>query len=321
MPQSVITMGDARAEDAPMTGLSLPVEVILARPVPRVPDEDALAGGCSYEAKLDGYRLVVVSRGRLETAVLQTRSGRTITHQFPEVAEAVRALPRGTVLDGELVIVRDGRLDFGALQQRGHLRRRITVQAEQAPASFIAFDMLARRGADIRQRPYRERRRFLLSLLEQQGPPPIQAIDATTSREEAELMVSALEHFGVEGVVAKGQTTAYRGAVRGWQKYRSAVPVDAAVIGVIGPVLRPRALMLALPGTSEPVVSAQLDQVMRARIGRAIAELPGKGPAMALGDVSYRSVPIGVTVEVMRGTTTRHARVVVTRLRDEPLAP
>lgn len=286
---------------------------MLARNAPTLPAEDALPGGCSYEAKLDGFRLLLFSQGRRAPALLQTRAGRLIGHQFPEIADAGRALPVGTVLDGELVIWHAGRLDFNALLRRGQERRRVAALSVAMPASFIAFDALAvrDRDGDIRPLPYVERRARLLRTLDGIQP-PIQAIDATTDRDAAAAMIPALLPLGVEGIVAKGQVSRYEGSHRGWLKHRAAVPVDAAVVGTFGPARRPRALLLAIEGEARPVISAPLDAALRAQVGRVVTDLPPTNPARAS---MYRPVAPGLAVEVMRGLTDRDARVVVMRMK------
>lgn len=292
--------------------LQPPIQVMLARNSPVLPAEDALPGGVSYEAKVDGWRLLLFSQGRAAPAILQTRAGRLITHQFPEIADAGTALVAGTVLDGELVMWSSGRLDFDALHRRGENPRRVAALAASQPASYVVFDLLALRGKDTRALTYRDRRERLLRVLEPLGP-PIQPIDATTSRERAAEFIDALLAVGVEGAVCKGLDTRYVGNRRGWLKHRAAVPIDAAVLGTLGPARRPRALLLQLPGEDRPVVSAPLTDEMRVLVGRIAAALPSPGgPAR-----SFRPLPVGLTVEVMRGLTERHARVVVMRLRTD----
>ena len=97
--------------------LAGPVAVQLAKPVREIPAAHALPGGCLYEPKWDGYRLVVVRSGA--STRLWSKQGRDLTDRFPDVvAAAVAQVPAGTVLDGEVVIWNGARLDFGLLQQR-----------------------------------------------------------------------------------------------------------------------------------------------------------------------------------------------------------
>ena len=106
---------------------------------------------------------------RLDGAVaLQSRQHKPLTAYFPEIAAAVAAqIPAGTVLDGELVIYRDGRCDFVALHHRLTHRPRRAV----AVASYVVFDVLAVAARDLRGLPYRKRRKRLRRLLADSGPP------------------------------------------------------------------------------------------------------------------------------------------------------
>lgn len=275
-----------------------PVVVMLSRPVTALPPAGALPGGEVFEPKFDGWRLVILT-GPVR---LQTRAGRDVTRSFPEIAEAAAALPARTVLDGELVVWSEGRVDFGALQSRGLGRPKLTP-----PASYAAFDVLALDGEDYRARPYLERRRALVDLLAPLGP-PLQPVPATTDRAEAARWLEDLRAAGIEGLVVKGQQQRYEPGRRGWMKLRHAAPQDAVVVGVSGPVSRLRAVVatgghLALSAPLSPAVRHQLSEAATAGTGR-------------LGDGTlYRPLVEPVPVEVERQTT-RHGAVVVTRVRE-----
>ena len=97
--------------------LAGPVAVSWPSRCATIPAAHALSGGCLYEPKWDGYRLVVV-RGAGSTRVW-SKQGRDLSDRFPDVVAAARAqVPAGTVLDGEVVIWNGSRLDFGLLQER-----------------------------------------------------------------------------------------------------------------------------------------------------------------------------------------------------------
>lgn len=106
-------------------------------------------------------------------AILQSRQQRSLTRYFPEITAAlVDQVPDGTVLDGELVIRRNGRLDFTALQRRihpsaMHAARRSAV----TPATFVVFDVLVRERIDLRPEEFRRRRKQLRRLLDEVRPP------------------------------------------------------------------------------------------------------------------------------------------------------
>src|SRR5215218_6963879 len=129
-----------------------PVPPMLAKSVPEIP-----SGSMSYEPKWDGFRAIVFRDG--DEVEIASRNERPMTRYFPEVADAVRAhLPERCVVDGEIVVAGDGRLDFWALQQRLHpAASRVELLARRTPARFIAFDLLALGGTDSMPRPFRER--------------------------------------------------------------------------------------------------------------------------------------------------------------------
>ncbi|MEU7317898.1 RNA ligase family protein [Streptomyces sp. NPDC007083] len=171
----------------------------------------------SVEPKLNGWRCVLF---RYENVVLQARSGRIITERLPEIAEAARRLPEGVVLDGEAVAYRNGRIDFGAMQRRALASpRRSAALADTIPATYAAFDLLQdETGADLRMRPYADRRAALLSVLESVGP-PIEPVPATTDPEVA-LGWWEAGPAGIEGLVLKHPRGLYRGAARDWIKIK-----------------------------------------------------------------------------------------------------
>ena len=151
--------------------LAGPVDLELAKAESSIPGPHAMSGGTLYELKFDGYRGCLVA-GQ-DGARLWSRQRNDLSASFPEiVAPANRLLPGGTVIDGEVCIWAGERLDFDRLQQRlGGGRTRIAQLAAESPASYIAFDLLALRGQDLRRRPLRERRALLEELAESWSPP------------------------------------------------------------------------------------------------------------------------------------------------------
>ncbi|MGY1785297.1 ATP-dependent DNA ligase [Geodermatophilus sp. SYSU D00698] len=244
--------------------LAGPVAVELARPVRDLPVASALPGGCRYEPKWDGYRLVVV-RGRAGTR-LWSKQGRDLTDRFPDLAAAALAqVPAGTVLDGEAVVWNGERLDFGLLQRRMVTApSRMTALAAAHPASYVAFDLLAAGSADQRRRPFRSRRAALEELARRWAP-PMQLSPVTADPEEARGWAADLRPLGVEGLVAKGAATRYAGGRREWLKVKSWETTEVLAGGVIGPVDRPSQLVagrwrdgeLVVVGRTGPLSPAQ----------------------------------------------------------------
>src|SRR2546425_291116 len=105
---------------------------MLAKLVPDIP------AGALYEPKFDGFRCIVFRDG--DAVTLGSRNERPLDRYFPEIVEAVLSeLPERCVVDGEIVLMRDGRLDFEALQQRIHpAASRVKMLARETPAAFVA---------------------------------------------------------------------------------------------------------------------------------------------------------------------------------------
>jgi ATP-dependent DNA ligase len=244
--------------------LAGPVGVQLAKPVREIPPPHALPGGCRYEPKWDGYRLVIV-RGATSTR-LWSKQGRDLTDRFPDVAAAALAqVPAGTVLDGEVVIWHGDRLDFGLLQRRMVTAAgRIGAEVAAHPASYVAFDVLALGGADLRDRTL-GRRRAELETLSASWKPPLQLSPSTTDRAEAQQWFADFRAAGVEGLVAKGAGSRYAPGRREWLKVKSWESTEVVAGGVIGTLDRPSQLVagryrdgeLVVVGRTSPLSPAQ----------------------------------------------------------------
>src|SRR5262249_11014518 len=138
-----------------------PIEPMLAKLAAEVPAAD----GFMFEPKWDGFRALVFRGGG--DVFIQSRDLRPLDRYFPELHDALlAALPDGCVLDGEIVIATASGLDFDALQLRLHpAASRVAKLAKESPAAFVAFDVLAIDGEDLRHAPQRERRARLEALL------------------------------------------------------------------------------------------------------------------------------------------------------------
>ena len=177
------TRSPTRRDNEPMKlPVMPPVSPMLAKSVATIPP------GASYEPKWDGFRSICFRDG--DQVELGSRNERPMTRYFPElVAAAIAELPERCVIDGEIVIATDHGLDFEALQQRIHpADSRVRMLAEQTPASFIAFDLLALGDDDYTQRPFSERRAALVDALAGSGP-SIHVTPATTDLDNRAAMV------------------------------------------------------------------------------------------------------------------------------------
>lgn len=232
-------------EDVP-PALHPPVSLALAKAVDSVPAEAALPGGCRYEPKWDGYRAcALVGAGGVS---LYSRQGKELSRYFPDLLEALAGhVPPGCVLDGEAVVWAGDRLDFGALQRRlVASRASLAALVLEQPASFVAFDLLAVAGHDIRDRPL-EQRRELLEKLAADWTPPLNLSPITDDRAQALRWFEELHHAGLEGVMVKGAGQSYQGGIRQWIKAKRRESLDVVCAAVIGPLDRPQHVVVGLP--------------------------------------------------------------------------
>lgn len=210
------------------TGLPFgpPQEVMLARPVDRIPDR----GGWLFEPKWDGFRTLCFRDG--PELYLQSRDRRPMLRYFPELRQPLLAqLPERCVLDGELVVARDGILDFEALQLRIHpAKSRIEKLAEETPASFVAFDLLAWGERDLRGRPQQERRSLLEEALAGVRP-PLHFTPMTRDPALARDWFERFEGAGLDGVIAKHEDLTYQPKKRAMQKIKHVRTCDCVVGG------------------------------------------------------------------------------------------
>ncbi|RLV49200.1 ATP-dependent DNA ligase [Nocardioides mangrovicus] len=201
-----------------------PVKPMLAKSVPEIP------AGASYEPKWDGFRAIVFRDG--DDVEIGSRNEKPMTRYFPELVTAILAeLPERCVLDGEIVIATDAGLDFEALQQRIHPAvSRVTLLAEQTPASFVAFDLLALGDDDLTDRPFAERRAALEEALAG-ARAPIHLTPTTTDLEVANRWFVELEGAHLDGVVAKPLTGAYQPDKRVMFKIKHVRTADCVLAG------------------------------------------------------------------------------------------
>src|SRR5437870_1193316 len=159
--------------------------------------------GWQFEPKWDGFRgLLENGSGELR---LWSRNARPLLRYFPELRPLEKLLPPASALDGEIVIDREGVLDFDAMQTRLHpAESRVRKLAAEIPARFIAFDVLVWRGDELWPQPLSARRRAL-----QQKAKRFSLSPATDDREEALGWLDRSEALGLDRVVAKRGDLAY----------------------------------------------------------------------------------------------------------------
>ena len=193
----------------------------------RVADDLPPAGDWAFEPKWDGFRAVSWS-GEVR---LDSRNQRPLLRYFPELEAPLRALPAGTVVDGEVVVVRGDRLDFDALQNRLHpAASRANRLARETPATLVAFDLLAAGGEDLRQAPFDRRREELMALVAGL-PPPWVLTPSTNDRDLARRWFEEFEAAGCDGIVAKRRQGPYVEGKRDMVKVKHRRTVDCVVGG------------------------------------------------------------------------------------------
>jgi ATP-dependent DNA ligase len=202
-----------------------PVEPMLAKVAEEIPD-----GAFLYEPKWDGFRAIVF-RGD-DDVFMQSRDLRPLDRYFPELHDVLGAtLPAGVVIDGEIVIATPHGLDFDALQLRLHpAASRVAKLAAETPASFVAFDLLAAEGRDIREQPQRARRGQLERLLAQ-AVKPVHLTPMTLDRARAAEWLDRFEGAGLDGVVAKPLEGRYQPGKRTMIKIKHIRTADCVVAG------------------------------------------------------------------------------------------
>jgi ATP-dependent DNA ligase len=201
-----------------------PVKPMLAKPVKKIPP------GMQYEAKWDGFRAIVHRDG--DEVVIGSRTGKPLTRYFPELAADLLAnLPDRCVVDGEIVIAHEGRLDFDRLTERIHpAESRVKLLAEQTPASFVAFDLLALGDESLLDTPLAERRALLADAVAG-ARAPVHLAPATTDAALAQEWFERYEGAGLDGIIAKPLDLPYRPDARLMFKIKHERTADAVVAG------------------------------------------------------------------------------------------
>jgi ATP-dependent DNA ligase len=203
-----------------------PIQPMLAKLADSLPAE----GSFLYEPKWDGFRSIVF---RSQSDVyIQSRDLRPFDRYFPELHEGLLdKLPPGSVIDGEIVIMTRHGLDFDALQLRLHpAASRVAKLAQETPASFVAFDLLAERGKSLMDAPQEERRQRLERLATKLGP-PVYLTPMTTNRKQALKWLDQFEGAGLDGVMAKPVDLPYQAGKRAMLKIKHVRTADCVVAG------------------------------------------------------------------------------------------
>jgi ATP-dependent DNA ligase len=256
--------------------LEPPIEPMLSKPVRELPTGE----GWLFEPKWDGFRAIAFRDG--DRLYLQSRDLRPLDRYFPDLAVPLRAsLPARSVVDGEIVIATREGLDFDALQLRLHpAASRVAKLAAETPASFVAFDILAEGAEDLRSRTQAERRvRIEKALTHAEGR--VHLTPCTRDRAVAQDWFHRFEGAGLDGVIAKHESTTYESGKRVMLKIKHARTADCVVAGFRwhknGPGELVGSLLLGLyddAGALHHVgVTSSFTTVMRRQLAKELAPL------------------------------------------------
>jgi ATP-dependent DNA ligase len=203
-----------------------PVDPMLAKIADALPE----AEGFLFEPKWDGFRAIVFHGS--EGVRIQSRDLKPLNRYFPELVKLLaEQLPKGCIVDGEVVVAGPNGLDFDALQQRIHpAPSRIARLAKETPAGFVAFDLLAAGGKSVMALAQKERRQRLESLLKS-AKPPLRITPVTTDRAVAQDWLQRFEGAGLDGVMAKPADAPYQPGKRAMLKIKHARTADCVVAG------------------------------------------------------------------------------------------
>jgi ATP-dependent DNA ligase len=289
----------------------MPTEVAPPKKLPFPPMEaelvDALpeGDGWQYEPKWDGFRGIAENLGG--EFHLWSRNARPLLRYFPELTELGERLPPRSAVDGEIVVVRDGALDFDALQMRLHpAESRVKKLSAEIPAEFVCFDVLLWDGEVFHSRPFEERRAKVETL-------PFDVSPSTRDAETAAKWLDRLEVAGFDGVIAKRLGVEYLpGSREAVQKVKGEKTADCVVVGVTwsekGTGIASLALGLYDKGELKPVGSAPATGKKRQEILERVEPLLGPNPERKPRgapsrwkrgvDLEWSAVPPELVVEV-----------------------
>ncbi|MFN8079953.1 MAG: non-homologous end-joining DNA ligase [Kineosporiaceae bacterium] len=266
--------------------LLAPMLTTVAESASELPD-DGLTW--AYEVKWDGVRVLAhVNTAPKPRIRIVSRAGNEATAAYPEFAALSGALAAGhtdAVLDGEVVVLREGRPSFSALAERMHVReaRRAAALAAKAPATFIAFDLLRLDGEDLTSQPWSRRRELLAGALTSSSP----TWQLSPVYDDRDALVAATVEQELEGVVAKRRSSRYHCGRRtdDWIKLAHK-RFQSAVVGgwrwETGSRDRLGALLIGVPdGDGGLAFAGRVGSGITAPVARHLRELLEAAPAQA----------------------------------------
>ena len=235
-----------------------------------------------FEVKWDGMRAVaLVDRGELR---MFNRQRVALVDKYPELA-FLADLPRGTVLDGEIVVTREGRPDFHAVMSRQHARGqgRIAALARSVPATYIVFDLVYEGFAPLTSVPLLERRARLERIVATCGAEKLVLSSGIVGSGRA--LFEQASQQELEGIVGKRLSSGYTPGVRSdaWQKIKRRSTAQCAILGYLPEGSRDfKSLVVALADGGRlrcvGMVGGGIDQHTREQINELLHARPRTAP-------------------------------------------
>jgi DNA ligase D-like protein (predicted ligase) len=180
-----------------------------------------------YEVKWDGIRAISYVSSDFS---IKSRNDVELAHNFPELEE-LRELAPNTVLDGELVVIKNGKADFQALLERNRTAPAQDFQftARSSPVTYIVFDILEKQGKTLIDLSLSERKRILRESVKEGKHVTL----SVYVEEKGEDYYEAALQRGVEGIMAKKKSSPYLPGIRSenWLKIKKLLSCDCVIFG------------------------------------------------------------------------------------------
>lgn len=180
-----------------------------------------------FEIKWDGFRAIAYVN---ESFSLKSRNGAELRSNFPEISELAQ-LAKNVVLDGELIIMKNGLPDFQEMQLRAKATRQSEIEkkVKSLPATYVVFDILEKDGQSLVDLPLIDRKRILRESVKE-GKHICLADSVEKTGEQYYKVVVA---NGLEGLVAKKMDSTYQQGIRSesWLKIKPLQSCDCVVFG------------------------------------------------------------------------------------------
>ena len=206
-----------------------------------------------FEVKWDGIRAISYVN---EELAIKSRSGLELKHNFPELQE-LKTLIDNVVLDGEIVVMIEGKPDFQTLIQRSNATNLSDIEymAREHPATYVVFDIIEKDGKPLIDLPLIQRKKLLKEFLKE-GEHVILSLFV---EQEGEAYFEAAVRKGIEGIMAKKKNSPYEPGIRShnWLKIKKLQSCDCVIFGYTkGTGIREQtfgALILGLYDEQKPV--------------------------------------------------------------------